>query len=80
MKNKVLNYAITACFIASCAFSITACFNENMNGAKFTVSQEVSASTENIINDLTTNYYNASSLGSNKKYSVNDLKEKTFFN
>lgn len=70
MRNKFLNYALAACLIAPCAMSLSACFNQNINNEKFTSAQGVLEKTETIIENLTDNFYNSSSLGSNSKYSV----------
>ena len=73
MNKKILNYAIAACLIVPSAFSLAGCFNQN-TGEKFTASQDVVSTTETVIENLTKNYYNASALGSNKTYSVEELK------
>ncbi len=73
MNKKILNFALAACMIVPCAGIMAGCdFNQNKAGLEF--SNSVASATESIITDLTNNYYNASSLGTNTKYSVSQIK------
>lgn len=72
MKNKIFKCSIALAMILPLASGLAACsFGPS---AKFDARQDVSATTAAIIKDLTDNYYNASSLGSQKTYSVEELK------
>ena len=72
MKNKIFKYSIALAMILPLASGLAAC--SFGSSAKFDAKQDVSATTAAIIKDLTDNYYNASSLGSQKTYSVEELK------
>jgi len=72
MKSKILKCSIALAMIVPLASGLAACsFGPS---AEFNAKQDVSATTESIIKDLTDNYYNANALGLEKTYSVEELK------
>lgn len=76
MKKKFISFALLFCLIIPCFFTLAACGNKGgKSNAKFTIDEDVLENTETIIEDLKTNYYNAASLGKEKTYSVDDIKE-----
>lgn len=74
--NNCIKKILIGTLIIPCACVFVACGQKEDGSSRFTANESVAESTQTIINNLTTNYYNATELGSSKSFTVEELKDK----